>query len=198
MLPNFSYFGPDRLMKPFVIFRRRHPGLCRWHGPARMSAGGCFYARNGCEPQQTGETAEHFRDTPRRASDRGPGYHCRHCAQSAHRGEVSGPVHGGLRGGQPATQMGTLGGNLCQKPRCWYYRGDFNCLRKGGLTCYAAEGENQFHCIFGSDDQCFIVHPSDTAPALAALNAKVHIAGPEGERYVPADLSCPSRRGCAA
>jgi len=80
--------------------------------------------------------------------------------------------------------QGTIGGNLCQKPRCWYYRGDFNCLRKGGPTCYAAEGENQFHCIFGSDDQCFIVHPSDTAPALAALNARVNIAGPEGERYV--------------
>ena len=83
--------------------------------------------------------------------------------------------------------QGTLGGNLCQKPRCWYYRGDFNCLRKGGPTCYAAEGENQFHCIFGSDDQCFIVHPSDTAPALAALNARAHIAGPEGERYVPVE-----------
>jgi xanthine dehydrogenase YagS FAD-binding subunit len=80
--------------------------------------------------------------------------------------------------------QGTIGGNLCQKPRCWYYRGDFNCLRKGGPNCYAAEGENQFHCIFGSDDQCFIVHPSDTAPALAALNARVHIAGPQGERYV--------------
>jgi xanthine dehydrogenase YagS FAD-binding subunit len=52
---------------------------------------------------------------------------------------------------------------------------------------FAAEGENQFHCIFGSDDQCFIVHPSDTAPALAALNARVHIAGPEGERYVPVE-----------
>ena len=83
--------------------------------------------------------------------------------------------------------QGTIGGNLCQKPRCWYYRGDFNCLRKGGATCYAAEGKNQFHCIFGSDDQCFIVHPSDTAPALAALNARVHIAGPEGERYVPVE-----------
>ena len=83
--------------------------------------------------------------------------------------------------------QGTLGGNLCQKPRCWYYRGDFNCLRKGGPTCYAAEGENEFHCIFGSDDQCYIVHPSDTAPALAALNARVHTAGPEGERYVSAE-----------
>lgn len=83
--------------------------------------------------------------------------------------------------------QGTIGGNLCQKPRCWYYRGDFNCLRKGGPTCFAAEGENQFHCIFGSDDQCYIVHPSDTAPALAALNARVHIAGPQGERFVPVE-----------
>jgi xanthine dehydrogenase YagS FAD-binding subunit len=83
--------------------------------------------------------------------------------------------------------QGTIGGNLCQKPRCWYYRGEFNCLRKGGPTCYAAEGENQFHCIFGSDDICFIVHPSDTAPALAALNAEVHIVGPQGQRALPVE-----------
>ncbi len=81
--------------------------------------------------------------------------------------------------------QGTIGGNLCQKPRCWYYRGDFNCLRKGGPTCYAAEGENQFHAIFGSGDICYIVHPSDTAPALVALNAEVHIAGPQGRRTLP-------------
>ena len=65
--------------------------------------------------------------------------------------------------------QGTNAGNLCQKPRCWYYRGAFNCLRKGGPTCYAAEGENQFHCTFGRGDICYIVHPSDTAPALTAL-----------------------------
>ncbi len=66
--------------------------------------------------------------------------------------------------------QGTIGGNLCQKPRCWYYRGDFNCLRKGGELCYAYGGENQHHCIFGGE-LCYIVHPSDTAPALAALGA---------------------------
>jgi xanthine dehydrogenase YagS FAD-binding subunit len=80
--------------------------------------------------------------------------------------------------------QGTIGGNLCQKPRCWYYRGDFDCLRKGGGTCFAAQGENQFHCIFGSDDICFIVHPSDTAPPLVALNAKLEIVGPNGRRTV--------------
>jgi xanthine dehydrogenase YagS FAD-binding subunit len=79
--------------------------------------------------------------------------------------------------------QGTIGGNLCQKPRCWYYRGDFHCLRKGGDQCYAVEGENPYHCIFGGEN-CFIVHPSDTAPALVALQASVTIAGPNGRRTV--------------
>jgi xanthine dehydrogenase YagS FAD-binding subunit len=77
--------------------------------------------------------------------------------------------------------QGTIGGNLCQKPRCWYYRGEFHCLRKGGDLCYAVEGENAYHCILGGDN-CFIVHPSDTAPALVALQASVVIVGPNGRR----------------
>jgi xanthine dehydrogenase YagS FAD-binding subunit len=79
--------------------------------------------------------------------------------------------------------QGTIAGNLCQKPRCWYYRGDFDCLRKGGEMCFAYEGENQYHCIFGGD-QCFIVHPSDTAPALAALGAVCRVSGPSSSRSV--------------
>lgn len=81
--------------------------------------------------------------------------------------------------------QGTLGGNLCQRPRCWYFRGDFHCARKGGDLCYAAEGENEYHCIFGGEI-CFIVHPSDTAPALVALEATFRISGPKGQRSVPA------------
>ena len=80
--------------------------------------------------------------------------------------------------------QGTIGGNLCQKPRCWYYRGEFDCLRKGGNLCFAFAGENQFHCIFGGE-RCYIVHPSDTAPALTALRARVRIVGPRGTRTVP-------------
>ena len=80
--------------------------------------------------------------------------------------------------------QGTIGGNLCQKPRCWYYRGEFHCLRKGGETCFAVTGQNQYHCILGGDG-CYIVHPSDTAPALIALDARVQIAGSKGARYVP-------------
>jgi xanthine dehydrogenase YagS FAD-binding subunit len=81
--------------------------------------------------------------------------------------------------------QGTLGGNLCQRPRCWYFRGDFKCIRKGGEICYAAEGENEYHCIFGGEI-CYIVHPSDTAPALVALEATFRISGPKGQRIIPA------------
>jgi xanthine dehydrogenase YagS FAD-binding subunit len=80
--------------------------------------------------------------------------------------------------------QGTIGGNLCQKPRCWYYRGGFDCLRKGGEICFAVDGENQYHCIFGGD-RCYIVHPSDPAPALIALDGMVRIVGPAGSRTVP-------------
>jgi len=79
--------------------------------------------------------------------------------------------------------QGTLGGNLCQKPRCWYYRGDFDCLRKGGEKCFAYEGRNEYHCIFGGDI-CYIVHPSDIAPPLAALGAVCRISGPTSSRSV--------------
>lgn len=82
--------------------------------------------------------------------------------------------------------QGTLGGNLCQKPRCWYYRGEFHCLRKGGNHCFAVGGENAYHCIFGGMS-CTIVHPSDTAPALASLEATVHTEGPKGKRSIPID-----------
>ena len=80
--------------------------------------------------------------------------------------------------------QGTLGGNLCQKPRCWYYRGEFLCLRKGGEKCFAVAGENQYHCVLGGGP-CFIVHPSDTAAALVAFNASLRITGPKGLRTVP-------------
>ena len=80
--------------------------------------------------------------------------------------------------------QGTLGGNLCQKPRCWYYRGDFHCMRKGGDKCYAPQGENQFHCVFGGN-MCFMVHPSDTAPVLVAFEATARAVGPGGARTIP-------------
>jgi len=77
--------------------------------------------------------------------------------------------------------QGTLGGNLCQRPRCWYFRGDFHCAKKGGDMCYAVEGENRYHAIFGGDP-CYIVHPSDTAPMLVALGAEIRVSGARGDR----------------
>jgi xanthine dehydrogenase YagS FAD-binding subunit len=79
--------------------------------------------------------------------------------------------------------QGTIGGNLCQRPRCWYFRGDFQCARKGGNLCYALDGENQYHSIFSSGS-CFYVHPSDTAVALTALQAQVLVAGPAATRAI--------------
>ena len=75
-------------------------------------------------------------------------------------------------------EMGTLGGNICQDIRCWYYRhpdNRFSCLRKRGSRCYALEGDNRYHSIFGGsvEEGCVAVHPSDTAPALIALDASI-------------------------
>ena len=72
--------------------------------------------------------------------------------------------------------MGTIGGNIAQLHRCWYFRkpeNRFECLRKGGKTCFAMMGDNRYHSIFGNVNMCIAVHPSDIAPALIALNATV-------------------------
>ena len=81
--------------------------------------------------------------------------------------------------------VATIAGNVCQRPWCWYYRNGFKCLKNGGTTCYSVNGENEFHAIFGGGPS-YIVHPSDTAPALVALDATFRIVGPGGERRVPA------------
>jgi xanthine dehydrogenase YagS FAD-binding subunit len=81
--------------------------------------------------------------------------------------------------------QGTIGGNLCQRPRCWYFRlEDVICLKKGGDTCYAEHGENKYHAIFGGGPS-FIVHPSDLATMLTALDATITIAGAGGKRDLP-------------
>ncbi len=82
--------------------------------------------------------------------------------------------------------MGTVGGNLAQRPRCWYFRGEtYHCLKKGGGMCYAYVGLNKYHAILGGGP-CYIVHPSDLAPMLIALDATVHLLNAEGQqRQVP-------------
>lgn len=80
--------------------------------------------------------------------------------------------------------MGTIGGNLCQRPRCWYYRNNYPCYKHGGNTCFSVTGENEFQAILEAGPS-YIVHPSDIAPALVALGATVRILGGGRERTVP-------------
>jgi xanthine dehydrogenase YagS FAD-binding subunit len=81
--------------------------------------------------------------------------------------------------------LGTIGGNLCQRPRCWYFRlENYQCRKKGGTECFAKGGENKYNAIFGGGKSNY-VHPSDLAPMLVALEATVSIAGPDGARTIP-------------
>jgi len=83
--------------------------------------------------------------------------------------------------------QGTVGGNINQRPRCWYFRNEeFACFKKGGNRCFATTGENQYHAIFGNDGPSHIVHPSSLAVPIVAYGAVFRILGPNGEREVPA------------
>jgi xanthine dehydrogenase YagS FAD-binding subunit len=81
--------------------------------------------------------------------------------------------------------VGTVGGNLCQRPRCWYYRSALHtCLKKGGDVCFTLNGEDRYHAILGGGPS-YIVHPSDLAPALIACDARVTLRGPQGPKDLP-------------
>ncbi len=83
--------------------------------------------------------------------------------------------------------QGTVGGNLNQRPRCWYFRNEeFVCFKKGGNRCFAVSGENQYHAIFGNEGPSHIVHPSSLAVPFVAYGATFRVLGPNGERQVPA------------
>ena len=82
--------------------------------------------------------------------------------------------------------LATIGGNLCQRPRCWYFRREeFPCLRKGGGKCFAREGENRYHAIFTEGEPCVIVNASTPAVALVALDARLRISSASGEKTIP-------------
>ncbi len=89
----------------------------------------------------------------------------------------------GQIGGPQIRNMGTLGGNLCQRNRCWYFRDEHvPCLLKGGQRCFALDGENKYHALFTQGHRCVIVNPSTLAPPLLAFGASVNILGPKGRR----------------
>ena len=82
--------------------------------------------------------------------------------------------------------MGTIGGNICQRPRCMYFRNpDFVCYKKGGTTCYAVTGDHRYYHAIMEYGKCVMSHPSDMAPALLALKARAVIATSRGERQIP-------------
>jgi xanthine dehydrogenase YagS FAD-binding subunit len=82
---------------------------------------------------------------------------------------------------------GTVGGNVNQRPRCWYFRNEeFVCYKKGGSRCFAVDGENQYHAIFGNEGPSHIVHPSSLAVPFVAYGARFRVVGPGGEREIPA------------
>ena len=83
--------------------------------------------------------------------------------------------------------LGTIGGNLGQRPRCWYFRHEtLKCLKRGGTECYAKEGENKYNAVFGTDAPCVITQPSDPAQVLVALGAMITVQGPAGARDIRA------------
>jgi xanthine dehydrogenase YagS FAD-binding subunit len=97
----------------------------------------------------------------------------------------------GQAAGEAATpqirNVATVGGNLCQRPRCWYYRlAEVPCLKKGGKECPAIAGDNRYHAIFDTAP-CPIVHPSNLAGPFVAFGATIHVQGPKGVRDIPAD-----------
>jgi xanthine dehydrogenase YagS FAD-binding subunit len=93
----------------------------------------------------------------------------------------------GMVGSPQIRHQGTVGGNVNQRPRCWYFRQEeFVCFKKGGARCFSVDGENQYHAIFGNDGPSKIVHPSSLAVPFVAYDAQFVIAGPNGEREIPA------------
>jgi xanthine dehydrogenase YagS FAD-binding subunit len=96
--------------------------------------------------------------------------------------------HAAIEVGTPQIRnQGTVGGNVNQRPRCWYYRNEeFVCYKKGGSRCFAVNGENQYHAIFGNEGPSHIVHPSSLAVPFVAYGARFRVVGPAGEREISA------------
>lgn len=185
MLPKFNYVRPTTINEALAVLNDR-PALIHGGGTDLM---GCF--RDGVVQADTVVSISAIDELKgiRKASDGGLRIGALTTVADVAAAE---PVASSFTAlAEAASEVaspqlrnqGTIAGNLCQRPRCWYYRGDFDCLRKGGEICYAFEGDNRYHCIFGGD-LCYIVHPSDTAPALAALGAVCRISGPTTSRSV--------------
>lgn len=185
MIPEFRYARPRSVAEAVDLLTQ---------GEARIHAGGTDLL--GCLHDQVFGVATvvslsgiHGLQGLRETGDGGVGIGARTTITAVAESETLGRRYPALTqaaaevGSPQLRHQGTVGGNLCQKPRCWYYRGEFPCTRKGGEKCFAVTGQNQFHCILGGR-RCYIVHPSDLAPALVALGARVRATGPRGSRLI--------------
>ncbi|HYU34697.1 MAG TPA: xanthine dehydrogenase family protein subunit M [Thermoanaerobaculia bacterium] len=91
----------------------------------------------------------------------------------------------GRLAGPQIRNVATVGGNLCQRPRCWYFRNGFGLLPMRDGKSMVLEGDNRYHAILGNDGPAYFVTPSTLAPVLIALDAEVAVLGPQGERRIP-------------
>lgn len=187
MMPNFAYVRPKTLEQAVALLAQK--------GHVALAGGsdlhGCM--REGITAPKTVVSLAALPGLAEVAE--GPdgglslGALCALADLQRHQRLQKGP-HAGLAqacaavGSPQLREQGTLGGNLCQRPRCWYFRSPQPCRRKGGEYCLAMAGDSTYHCILGGD-ACIIVHPSDTAPMLLALEAVARVAGPSGERRLP-------------
>jgi xanthine dehydrogenase YagS FAD-binding subunit len=185
MLPKFTYTRPKTVDEALAVLNDR-PAVIHGGGTDLL---GCL--REGVFAAETLVSLSSIKELGgiRQANDGGLRIGALTSVAEVAGSDVVAAKYGGLAQAAEAVaspqlrNQGTIAGNLCQKPRCWYYRGHFDCLRKGGDLCFAVEGENQYHCIFGGD-MCYIVHPSDTAPAFAALGAVCRVSSPSASRSV--------------
>ena len=168
-----------RRVAALVDRARQDAAARRRHGPDRADEG---LRRAARRPREREEAS--LRDRGRRAGadlDRGGGARRgRRRARGAREGVPRAHRRRGEVGTPQIRNLGTVGGNLMQRPRCWYFRNEeFHCLKKGGARCFAVDGENQFHAIFG-DGPCHIVHPSSLAVPLIAYGGRFRVVGPAG------------------
>ena len=192
-MKNFTYYRPDD-------GRSRRSACSMPSGaPAELLAGGTDlldlqkeYIAQPDKVVSLGGIEQELTEHQGRSQATGPIVHRRRRQAGRHRRarQIAQALPGAGRrrpatiGGPQIRNMGTLGGNLCQRNRCWYFRDEHvHCLLKGGDKCFALDGENRYHAIFTQGHQCVIVNPSTLAPVLIALGATAEVLGPQGQAH---------------
>jgi xanthine dehydrogenase YagS FAD-binding subunit len=191
-MKNFTYFSPATVEQAVGLLERQFGNTELLGGgtdlhalqknyiaqPARVVSLGGIKGFAGIEQGQTGNQQFYRIGAGTRLADiaNHAGLRQAFPVLTTAAGEIAGPQ---------IRNMATLGGNLCQRNRCWYFRDEHvNCRLKSGNTCFALDGENQYHAVFTQGHQCVIASPSTLAPGLIALGATAEIVGPNGQRTI--------------